>query len=209
MTTTLTLILVTVLISILCFNSQQLFNSLSLKPYRVVEKGEWWRVISHGFVHGDTLHLMVNMFVLYSFGSLIERSFGALQVGGMVDNPRGAYLVLYFGGMIAATVHDLVKNRRNPYYTSIGASGAVSAVVFTTIFLDPWEKLYLFAVIPIPGILFAILFLGFSQCSARRGKDSVNHYAHLYGALFGFIFPILLNPRLIHHFLDAFRAFDV
>jgi membrane associated rhomboid family serine protease len=210
MTTTLVLILITVLISFLCFNSPQLFNMLSLNPYRVVTRGEWWRVVSHGFVHGDTVHLVVNMIVLYSFGRSIELSFNELHAfENLIRNPRAAYLSLYFLGMIAATVHDLVKNRNNPRYTSIGASGAVSAVVFATIFLDPWGKLLLMGVIPIPGILFGILYLGYSQCSARRGKDNVNHYAHLYGALFGFVYPLLLNPQLAHHFLGAFRTFDI
>lgn len=205
MTTTLVLIGVTVLISIFCFNSARLFDSLSLKPYRVVDRGEWWRVITHGFVHGDYIHLAVNMIVLYSFGSFVELRFTQLHGEGVIGNPTIGFLLLYFGGMIFATIHDLIRNRHNPYFSSIGASGAVSAVVFCYIFLEPWGKILLFGIIPIPGILFGILYLAYTQCSARRGKDNINHYAHFYGAVYGFLFPLLMSPRLIHEFIDAFR----
>ena len=209
MTTTLVLIILTVLVSFLCFNNSKLFNTLSLKPFYVVEQRQWWRVVSHGFVHGDTMHLAINMIVLYSFGRSVEFSFNELHAEGWIGNPRAAYLALYFAGMLAATVHDLIRNRNNPHYASIGASGAVSAVVFTSIFFDPWGKLLIMGVIPIPGILFGILYLVYSQYSARRGRDNVNHHAHLYGALFGFAYPLLLNPQLINHFLGALRTFDI
>ena len=204
-TITLVIIGITVLVSILCFNSSALFGALSLKPYRVVRHNEWWRVITHGFVHGDYMHLLVNMIVLYSFGGYVEQYFRELHADGMVGSPFWAYIVLYFGGMIVATIHDLVKNRHNPYWSSIGASGAVSAVVFSTIFFEPWGKILLFGIIPIPGILFGILYLAYTQCSAKRGKDNINHYAHIYGAVFGFWYPVLLNPMLIHDFISEFK----
>jgi membrane associated rhomboid family serine protease len=205
MTTTILLIVITVAISILCFNSPRLFDALSLRPYRVVEEGQWWRIVTHGFVHGDYIHLFVNMIVLYSFGTYTEVSFARLAEQGVIGNPDRSYLLLYFGGMVLATIHDLIRNRHNPYYSSIGASGAVSAVVFSTIFLNPWGKILLFGIIPIPGILFGIFYLGYSQGSAQRGQDNINHYAHIYGALYGFVFPLLMNPSLIHDFLEAFR----
>ncbi|MDL2230717.1 rhomboid family intramembrane serine protease [Alistipes sp. OttesenSCG-928-L06] len=205
MNITLVIIVLTALVSILCFNSAELFGLLSLKPYRVIEHKEWWRVLTHAFVHGDYVHLLVNMIVLYSFGGYVEQYFKLLHSEGWIGSPVGAYLALYFGGMIAASVHDLVKNRKNPYWSSIGASGAVSAVVFASIFFQPWGKILLFGIIPIPGILFGILYLAYTQCSAKRGKDNINHYAHLYGALFGFVFPLILNPMLIYDFLEAFN----
>ena len=116
-----------------------------------------------------------------------------------------AYLVLYFGGMIVASVYDLLRYRNDPYYSSIGASGAVAAVLFCTIFLNPWDKILLFAVVPIPGILFGILYLIYCQYMARRGGGNINHNAHFYGAVFGFIYPILLEPRLLQLFLSHFR----
>jgi membrane associated rhomboid family serine protease len=177
MLVTYAIIAATVLVSIFCFNSGPLFEALSLKPNRVVERREWYRVITHGFVHGDYTHLIVNMFVLFSFGSFVEPLFDRLHQSGITGNGTANYLLLYFGGMAAATIRDLVRNRHNPYYTSIGASGAVSAVLFTSIFFDPWGRIYLFAVIPIPGLLFGVLYLAYSHCSGRRGRDRVNHFA--------------------------------
>ncbi len=192
------IIAVTVLISWLCFDRRELFNKLALIPFRVMKDNEWYRVISHGFVHGDMMHLIVNMFTFWSFGAYIERLFGS------VGFPVWAYPALYFGGMIAASVHDLIRQRNNPYYVSVGASGAVSAVLFAAIFFDPWSKILLFAVIPIPGIVFGILYLVYCQYMGKKAKDHINHNAHFYGAVFGFIFPLLLDPSLIHSFLSHF-----
>ena len=192
------LIIVTAAVSIVCFNKYQLFEHLSLKPYRVVQHQEWWRIITHGFVHADWIHLLVNMFTFWSFGGYIETAFEYLGFG------KWAFLTLYFGGMIAASISDLIRYRNAEWYTSIGASGAVSAVLFAAIFLIPWDKILLFAVIPIPGILFGVLYLAYCQYMARQGGDNINHNAHFYGAVFGFVFPILLEPRLFQMFLSHF-----
>ena len=134
------IIFLTIIVSIAALRNRTLFDRLSLVPYRVVHDRQWWRVITHGFVHGDYVHLAVNMFVLLSFGQFIERFFGAYQQIGLVSNGDLWYLLLYFGGMVAASVYDLIRYRNNPRYASIGASGAVSAVVFASIFFNPWSK---------------------------------------------------------------------
>ncbi len=195
---TYTLIAITVLVSMLCFNNAQLFDKLSLKPYRVVHANEWYRLITHGFVHADWMHLFVNMFTFWSFGQYIENAFQYMGFG------KWAFLLLYFGGMIIASVNDIIRYRNASWYTSIGASGAVAAVLFTAIFLNPWDKILLFAAIPIPGIVFGLLYLAYCQYMARRGGDHINHNAHFYGAVFGFIFPILLEPRLFQVFIQHF-----
>lgn len=192
------IIAVTVAVSLACFSNGQLFDKLSLKPYRVVHAREWYRVISHGFVHADWVHLFVNMFTFWSFGQYIESAFQYLGFG------HWAFLVLYFGAMIVASVSDLIRFRNAAWYTSIGASGAVSAVLFTAILLNPWDKILLFAVIPIPGILFGVLYLAYCQYMARQGGDNINHNAHFYGAVFGLVFPILLEPQLFRMFLSHF-----
>lgn len=198
------IIALTVLVSIFCFNSGTLFEALSLKPHRVVDDRQWYRVITHGFVHADYAHLVVNMLVFYSFGSVVEAQFKALHAVGVVGGGTTAYLLLYFGGMALATVRDLIKNRDNPYYTSVGASGAVSAVLFASIFFDPWARIYLFGLLPIPGLLFGVFYLAYSHYSGRRGRDRVNHFAHFYGALYGFLFPLAMNPKLLNDFLSRF-----
>ena len=104
--------------------------------------------------------------------------------------------------MVAASVYDVWKYRNNQYYSSIGASGAVSAILFTAIFLNPWDKIYLFAAIPIPGIVFGFVYLFYCQYMAKRGGDNINHNAHFYGAVFGLILPVLLEPRLLQMFIQ-------
>ena len=187
---------VTVAVSIACFNNYSLFNKLSYSPYRMTHSGEWYRIVTHGFVHADWTHLIVNMFTFLSFGVYVENWFTGLGFSG------ASFLLLYFGGMIAASINDLWKYRNNVYYTSIGASGAVSAILFTAIFLNPWDKIYFFAIVPIPGIVFGFVYLFYCQYMAKRGGDNINHNAHFYGAVFGLVFPILLEPRLFNMFVQ-------
>ncbi len=189
---------ITVIVSFLCFNNKVLFDRLSFNPYRIMKSNEWYRFITHGFVHADMTHLFVNMFTYWSFGTYIEEGFQYLGFG------IGGYLALYFGGMIAASLYDLIKRRNDPYYASIGASGAISAVLFTSIFFDPFGKILLFAIVPIPGIIFGVLYLIYCQYMAKQTGDNINHNAHFYGAVYGFIFPLLLQPSLIHSFLSHF-----
>ncbi len=193
---TYTLIAITLLVSLVCFSNNQLSGKLSLNPYRVVHANEWYRLITHGFVHADWIHLFVNLFTFWSFGQYIEQAFQYMGFG------RWAILLLYFGGMIVASVNDIIRYRNASWYTSIGASGAVSAVLFTAIFLNPWDKILLFAAIPVPGIIFGLLYLAYCQYMARQGGDHINHNAHFYGAVFGFIFPIFLEPHLFQVFVQ-------
>ena len=108
---------ITVVVSFICFNNRLLFDKLSLKPYRIVHAKEWYRIISHGFVHADWVHLFVNMFTFWSFGKYIEETFRYLGFG------EGAFLLLYFGGMVVASASDVIRYRNAAWYTSIGASG--------------------------------------------------------------------------------------
>lgn len=193
------IIAVTVVVSFLCFNNRQLFEKLALNPYRVVHAHEWYRIITHGFVHADGTHLFVNMFTYWSFGTYIEKVFEVADWG------TGYYLLLYFGAMVVASVPDLIRYRNASWYRSIGASGAVSAILFTSIFLNPWDKILLFAVVPIPGILFGVVYLIYCQYMAKRGGDNINHNAHFYGAVYGFIFPLFMNPGLFSVFLNHFQ----
>ncbi|MDH6343938.1 membrane associated rhomboid family serine protease [Parabacteroides sp. PFB2-12] len=192
------LIGITLLISFNCFSNRNLFLKLAFVPYRAVKNHEWYRLVTHGFVHADSMHLLVNMFTFWSFGTYIEKYFNYMGMGSM------AYLGLYFGGMIVASLFDVVKQYNNPYYISVGASGAVSAVLFSSILFNPWGKILLFAILPIPGILFGVLYLVYCQYMAKKGGDNINHNAHFYGAVFGFVYPILLNPMLLKGFLSHF-----
>ena len=196
------LIFITCVVSVACFRDRRLFDRLALIPYRVAHDRQWYRVLTHGFVHGDTMHLVINMFVLLSFGLSVERLFRGYAQAGTISNVYLAFGLLYFGGMVAASLYDLVKRRDDPRYVSIGASGAVSAVVFASVFFSPWSKIYLFGVLPIPGIIFALLYVLYSQYMGRRQGDNINHFAHLCGGLFGFVFPVLIDPAFFPLFIE-------
>lgn len=201
------LIALTSIISIIGFNNRDVFEKLQLNPYQVYHKKEWYRVLSHGFLHADWVHLFVNMFVLYFFGRNLEFTFEELLRNGLIKSPVLSFVMLYFGGMVFATISSIIKHKDDIWYNSIGASGAVSAVLFTHIFFYPLEKIQLYAVIPISGIVFGVAYLAYSHIMSKRGKDNVNHDAHFIGAVFGFLFPILLEPKLINVFLNQLFNF--
>ncbi|MFP4024000.1 MAG: rhomboid family intramembrane serine protease [Thiohalospira sp.] len=204
---TIFIIIITSLISILAFGNRELFEKLQLNPYRVYHKKEWYRLISHGFLHADWIHLIINMIVLLSFGSAVENIFKQLAANGVIKSPIFVFVLLYFISMVAATLTTVFKQKDNTWYNSVGASGAVSAVIFTSIFFQPLARLYLYAVIPIPGIVFGVLYLGYSHYMSKKGGDNINHDAHFIGAVVGFIFPLFLDPSLIHIFLDQLFNF--
>jgi membrane associated rhomboid family serine protease len=204
---TIFIIIVTSLISIVAFGNKELFEKLLLNPYKVYHKKEWYRLISHGFLHADWVHLIVNMIVLLSFGSAVENIFKQLAAHGIIQSPVLVFVLLYFISMIAATLTTVVKQKDNAWYNSVGASGAVSAVIFTSIFFQPLARLYLYAVIPIPGIVFGVLYLGYSHYMSKKGGDNINHDAHFIGAVVGFIFPLFIDPSLIHVFLNQLFNF--
>jgi len=204
---TIFIIIVTSLISIVAFGNRELFEKLQLNPYKVYHKKEWYRLISHGFLHADWVHLIINMIVLLSFGSAVENIFKQLAANGIIKSPVLVFVLLYFISMISATLTSVVKQKNNAWYNSVGASGAVSAIIFTSIFFQPLARLYVYAVIPIPGIVFGVLYLGYSHYMSKKGGDNINHDAHFIGAVVGFIFPLFIDPSLIHIFLNQLFNF--
>ena len=185
-------------ISIYAFYNQNLIDQLSLKPYLVYHRFHVHRILTHSLVHADWTHLIINMYVLYIFGQVCLNYF-ALYFG---DKANLYFLELYFFSLVVSSLFSIFKHKNNPYYSAVGASGAVMAVVFTTIFFDPWNKLWFFGLIPIPGILFGILYLAYSIYMGKKNADNIGHDAHFTGAIFGFIFPILINFQLVSIFLD-------
>jgi membrane associated rhomboid family serine protease len=198
---TILLIIITGLVSVMAFYNETLFSQLQFNAYQIYHRKEWYRLITHGFVHANWWHLFINMFVLYFFGTNTEQYLKSLAAQNIIKYPTLDFSILYFVSIVFASSISLYKNRDNHWYNSVGASGAVAAVMFFSIFFNPWEKLYLYGVIGIPGILFAVLYIIYSQYMSRRGGDNINHDAHLLGALFGFFFPMFLNPGLIHYFV--------
>jgi membrane associated rhomboid family serine protease len=187
----------------MAFQNRDLTLKLQFNAAKIVQEKEYYRLVTHAFIHANWTHLFVNMLVLYFFGPNIES-----YLDYYFGNKATAYfLLLYFGGILASNIWSLIKHKNNYYYNAVGASGAVSAVLFAFIFFDPLEKLYLFALLPIPGILFAIGYTFYSYQMSKKENDNIAHDAHLLGALFGFIFPILLKPMLFSQFIDKLFAF--
>jgi len=195
---TIILIAITVAVSYAAFKSSKLMENLQFNASKIYHKKEYHRLITHAFVHANWEHLFVNMIVLFSFGQAIEMYF-KYNFG---NNHILYYFLLYFGGILTSNLYALIKHRDNYFYNAVGASGAVASILFAAIFFDPWNKIYFFGILPIPGIIFAALYLFYSYQMSVKQKDNVAHDAHFLGALFGFIFPILINPMLFQTFLD-------
>jgi len=199
MTTTYILIFVNVVASIYAWNRQEKLYAWMLNPYAVVHRRQYYRIISSGFIHHDWVHLIFNMITFYFFGGNMEYIFSYLYGG----NGIVYFLILYFLGMIVADIPSVIKHRDHPNYNSLGASGAVSAVLFASILFNPTNKIYLFFIpVGIPGYIFGILYLIYSYYQGRKMADNINHDAHLYGALFGILFSIFIRPAVVPSFFE-------
>lgn len=197
---TLIIVAITVLVSFAAFNNETLNRQLIFSPYQAKQHNEWWRIITHGFIHGDHLHLFFNMYVLYIFGGLIEQklklSYG--EVTGVIY-----YVGLYIGGLLFATIPSLRKHSENPMYRSLGASGAVSAMLFAFILYYPLEKLsLLFIPIGIPAFIFGALYLAFETYSNKKGRTNIAHDAHIAGAIFGLLYISVIDITNLTNFLS-------
>jgi len=195
------LIVITCVISLLAFNNEDLFSRLQFNAYQIYHRKEWYRIISHGFVHANWWHLFVNMFVLYFFGSTTEAYLKSLASEGIIKYPVLIFLILYLAALIFSSSISLLRHKDNHWYNAVGASGAVSALLFFTIFFNPWGTIGVYF-IPVPGIIFAVLYIIYSQYMSKRGGDNIGHDAHLLGAIFGFVFPLFLNFELYKIFIS-------
>lgn len=192
------IVLITIGVSVYAFYHQQVISRLSLRSYGVIEQKEYYRILTHGLVHADWAHLLVNMYVLYMFGRLCETYFSVF----FTLSSSVLFVLFYLAALVVSGLFSVYKHRRQPGYSAIGASGVVMAVVFATIFFDPWNKLWFFGVIPIPGIVFGGLYLVYSFYMDKKNTDNIGHDAHLSGAIFGLLFPIILKPSLLSHFIS-------
>lgn len=188
------IIIITCIISIMSFNRPGEIDKLSMWPYMVKEHKQYYRFITGGLVHADYMHLGFNMLTMWFFGAPIEIAFR------MLFGNKIYFLVFYVLALILSDVPSYMKHYSNYSFRSIGASGAVSAVVFAAILFQPWARISVFF-IPMPAIVYGVLFLGYSFYMSRRGGDGINHDAHFWGAVFGFIFPLCIKPELAERFI--------
>ena len=196
------IIAITVLISFRANKNPDLKQRFLYIPFQLKHNNEYYRLISHIFIHADISHLAFNMISLYFLGSTLSYYFidyYGLQLG------TSYLLILYFAGAIFASLPSFFKHQDNSLYRSLGASGAVSAVIFATILWDPSMSLgILFIPFPIPAYIFGPIYLAVEYFSMKRGGTGIAHDAHLGGAVFGILFVLLLNINKGKEFLDLF-----
>ena len=188
MSITVIIIIITVLVSLSAFRNEKIMNDLIFYPPAVSKNNQYYRFITCGFIHADWGHLLFNMISFYFFGQFVETAFEYIfGTGGKL-----LYLLMYVLALIVSLLPTYFKNIDNHYYRSLGASGAVSAVIFAGILLDPANKIYLmFIPVGIPGFVFGPVYLLISAWLDRKGSDNINHSAHIWGALFGVAFMII------------------
>jgi membrane associated rhomboid family serine protease len=195
---TILLIAANVIFSIIGFSNPGFVEKTIGWPYYTKRNNQWYRFISSGFLHADWMHLIFNMFTLFFFGSTIEYLLTHLNLGGWV-----VYLALYFLGMIVADIPSYIKHKDNHQYRSLGASGAVSAVVFALVVFAPWSPIKIYAFLALSAALYAVLYILYCIYMGKQNHDNVNHDAHLWGSLFGLAFTLILLISLKPGVLDA------
>lgn len=194
-----------VALSIMAFQNRQLFEQFKHFPYREKQTKEWYRWLTAGFIHGGWLHLLINAFVFFSFGQAVESAYASFF------GTRGTlyFILLFVLSVVAANIKTYFTHQDNPSFASIGASGGVSGVLFAYILFYPWEMVYLYGIIGIPGIVAALGYLAYSHYMSNREGDLIDHEAHLYGALAGLLLTILYSPmKVIPFFLERLTSFN-
>ncbi|MDX2001632.1 MAG: rhomboid family intramembrane serine protease [Chitinophagales bacterium] len=194
---------VTLALSMWSFQSTEIRDKLIFNPYRIKRNREWYRFLTAGFIHADFGHLLFNLVSFFFFGPFVESIFlYHFDSLGPVF-----FALMYVLAIIASSIFSYFKHQDDYAYLALGASGAISAVIFSSILFDPWDnRICIYFVFCLPPLVFGIVYLMFSQYMARRGQDNIGHDAHFWGAVFGFIFPILLKPSLIVDFFNNVKS---
>lgn len=195
------IIALTVLISYSGFKRFPLIERYSFNPYQIQHNRQYDRVFTHLFFHADEMHLFFNMLSFFFVGRFMELLL--VQFYGPFLG-RVHFLLIYFGGAIIGTLYAYSKNKNNPSYQSIGASGAVSASIFAFIIWRPDVDFYLFFAIPMKSYVFGILFLAFEYFSMKRKKGRIAHDVHLFSAIFGLLYVLAINPSKGYQFIHLF-----
>jgi membrane associated rhomboid family serine protease len=212
MTITLGIVIFTCLLSISAISNSKLMDDLIFYAPAIAQRKQYYRFLSHGFIHADYIHLAFNMIALYSFGQALEEQLFSHEC---VFGKKGVlfYVLLYVGGLIVASIPDYLRHRNNYNFRSLGASGAVSGVIFAAIALLPQLPIrFFFIPIDIPGYVFGLLYLVVSAYLDKKGGGNINHSAHFWGAAYGLIFTFVCgqifgNMNMIENFLRQIKSF--
>ena len=205
---TIIIIIITVLVSIGGFSNQKIINDLIFYPPAVSQQNQWYRFFSCGLIHADVGHLIFNMLSFYFFGRFVEGAF----VQFFPESGKWLYLAMYVSALFISLYPTYLKHKDNYSYRSLGASGAVSAVIFAGLIIAPTEKIYLFFIpIGIPGFIFAPLYLLLTAYMDRKGGDGINHSAHLWGALYGVVFIVIAGYAagydIVTYFISSVKQY--
>lgn len=190
---------ITIITSIYAFSNQELFAKYMLHPYSIHRGKKAYTILSSGIIHRDWGHLLFNMLTFYFFGFALEAMLAGVSSWG-----HAQFAIIYLLGLILSDVTTIAKQKNNPMYYSLGASGAICAILFSFILFQPKAMLGVFLIIPMPAWLFGILFLAYCAWAAKQARDSINHDAHFYGAIVGVLATIILHPWVFQHFLGHF-----
>jgi membrane associated rhomboid family serine protease len=187
------IIIITVLFTLFTWYKRgDLFDKFLFYPYRIKRSNSWYEFITHGFLHGSMGHLIFNMLTLFFFGFSLEMMIGSVW-----------FAILYFVCMVIASLPDYIRQSDNPEYRSVGASGAISGILFSAILFFPYmDLMMIFLPIPIPAPIFGLLYLAYSWFGDRHGQDNIGHNAHLWGALAGLVITALVWPESLQGFME-------
>lgn len=192
------LVILISMVSILAFYNKEVIIQFQFNANKIIHEHQYHRLLTHALVHASWEHLLVNMIVLWSFGAVVEHDF-QLNFGG---NSSYYYLLLFAGSVVLSSTWSLIRHHKDRYYNAVGASGAVSAILFSAIFFNPWGTILFFGVLPMPGIVFGVLYLYYSWYMSRRKLDNIGHDTHFLGAAIGFVTPMLMRPSLFWDFIN-------
>jgi len=198
------LLIATILLSIVSWRNQALFQGLIMHPYTVFHKKQYYRALTSGFIHQGWMHLLFNMIALFFFGRNVEAIFKSIfpDTGGIL------FLFFYLSAIVVSDLRTMLKQRENPNYFSLGASGGVSAIVFCWILFFPLETIYIYF-IPMPGFILGILYIIYSYYQSKNPGTHINHDAHLFGAIYGIFFTVIAYPAVIPRFIEQIGQFSI
>ncbi len=192
-TITISIVLLTAVISFTAFTNEKVMDDLIFYPPAITNRNQWYRFITCGFIHADIMHLAFNMYSFYLFGDMVEKAFGII----FGESGKIIYILLYVSALVVSVLPTYFNHQNDYHYRSLGASGAVSAIIFAGIFLYPTLGMGIFPIpFHIPGFVFGPLFLGISYYLANKGHGNINHSAHIWGAIYGIVFLIITSTFL-------------
>lgn len=203
MSITFAICIITCVVSFQGFKNPDFRWKLIFHPYTIKRNPkEWTRFFTSGFIHLDWAHLAFNMLALYSFGKNLEEYYYPMAFG---QYAKMHYIILYFGALIVSVLASYIKNKDNQNYAALGASGAISAVVFACILFNPLSEILLFF-IPMKGIYFAIIYLAFSSYASKKNLGNIGHDAHFFGAIFGLVYTLVFKPEIFYWFVSQLKT---